>query len=118
MLSSSQAVLRKEPRILLFASICTKTIQVEECWYMLVHYFGGKHPSPLPPSSFPPTPHLHGLPSQTNFAKWVMAATMTMMHDDDADDYEELSSILLTQCQSPKQFVNDYYTTPAGRAVL
>ena len=32
---------------------------------------------------------LHTSPSQTNFAKWVMAATMTTMHDDDDNEHRK-----------------------------
>ena len=35
------------------------------------------------------TPTLHTSPSQTNFAKWVMAATMTTMHDDDDNKHRK-----------------------------
>ena len=41
-------------------------------------------------------------PSQTNFAKLVMAATMTTMHDDDADEYDELSSTFADEMSIPK----------------
>ena len=51
------------------------------------------HPPPLTPS----------LSSETKIAKWVMAATMTTIYDEDDNEYDELLFILLTRkCQSEK----------------
>ena len=69
------------------------------CGYIVL---GANIPPLSHPHPSPPTTHLHGLPSQTNFAKWVMAATMTTMHDDDADEYDELSSTFADEMSIPK----------------
>ena len=71
-------------------------------WVHVGTLFWGQTSLPFATLILPPPPHLHGLPSQTNFAKWVMAATMTTMHDDDADEYDELSSTFADEMSIPK----------------
>ena len=51
----------------------------------------------------PPRPNMQITASQTKIAKWVMAATMTTIYDEDDNEYDELLLILLTRkCQSEK----------------
>jgi len=40
---------------------------------------------------------VHLTVSQTKIAKWVMAATMTTIHDDDDNEYDEFLLILMTR---------------------
>ena len=65
----------------------------------------------IPPLSHPhtsPPPHLHTCPSQSKITNWMMAATMTTIHDDDDNEYDELP----TNCRSAKRFVSDYLQKP------
>ena len=60
------------------------------------------HSASHPHPSRPPT-HLYTIPSHTEIVKWVMAATIPTMHDDDDNENDELLSIFLPpKCQSAK----------------